>query len=169
MECNYYCNIFFQVIDMKNTWNLLKTHYSDTFDVYDRTLKGMILALNEGASIYAIEQLTIPAIQHLRKLYTDDTHCNTSEDTRLILEDFTTRTVGLDGLHSIVSHTADLSINAKRRFGSYSYNSLLFDFLMQDCARIHLQNMGTSSDDPLERYRRFNIVLDAMMSKLDNP
>lgn len=154
---------------MVRTWSLLKTHYIDTHDLYQGTLKGMISALSEGASIYAIEQLTIPAIQHLRKLYTDDSHSSISQDLRVILEDFTTRTVGLDGLHSIIAHTADLSYNAKKRLGHYSFDALLFDFMMQDCARIHLQNMGTSSDDPLERYRRFNIVLDALMSKVDSP
>lgn len=152
---------------MKRTWGVLKTHYTDTHTAYQDTLKGMISALSEGASIYDIEQLVIPAIQHLRKLYTEDS--NSQQDMRLILEDFTTRTVGLDGLHSIVAHTADLSLNAKRKLGSYTYEPLLFDFLMQDCARMHLQNMGTSSDDPLERYRRFNIVLDALLSKIDNP
>lgn len=151
---------------MKRTWGVLKTHYTNAYAAYDDTLKGMISALSEGASIYNIEQLAIPAIQHLRKLYAED--CST-QDVRLILEDFTTRIVGLDGLHSIIAHTADLSQNAMTKLGSCTYDSLLFDFLMQDCARMHLQNMGTSSDDPLERYRRFNIVLDALLSKLDNP
>lgn len=155
---------------MKKTWEVLKTHYNEVYTLYEGTLKGMISALSEGAPVYAIEQLTVPAIQHLRKLYcTDNNAIESSQDLRLILEDFTTRTVGLDGLHSIVSHTTDLSNNAKKRLTVYSYDALLFDFLMQDCTRTHLQNMGTSSDDPLERYRRFNIVLDALLSKLDNP
>lgn len=153
---------------MTKTWDLLKKHYSDSYNVYENQLKGMISALSEGAGVYAIEQLTIPAIQHLRKLYTNDSQLK-SQDLRIILEDFTSRTVGLDGLHAILAHTSDLCRNAKRRLTVYSYDSLLFDFFMQDIARTHLQNMGTSDDDPLERYRRFNIVLDALMSKLDNP
>ena len=156
---------------MKRTWEIIRTHYDETYRLYEDTLKGMISALSEGAAVYAIEQLTVPAIQHLRKLYTDGTTnaTSSSQDLRLLLEDFTMRTVGLDGLHSIIAHTSDLSNNAKKRLTVYSYDALLFDFLMQDCARTHLQNMGTSADDPLERYRRFNIVLDALLSKLDNP
>jgi hypothetical protein len=156
-----------QVLDMKRTWEVLRTHYDSEYNLYDKTLKGMISALMEGAGVYDITQLTIPAIQHLRKLYANDT--TTTKDLRCILEDFTMRMIGLDGLHVIISHSSQLSANARKRLTVYSYDALLFDFFMQDFTRIHLQNMGTSVDDPLERYRRFNIVLDALMSKIDNP
>ena len=65
--------------------------------------------------------------------------------------------------------TADLSHNAKQRLDRYPYNAVLFDFFMQDNVRVHLQQMGTSSEDALERYRRFSIVLDAVISKFDSP
>ena len=157
-----------QVLDLTKTWDLLRIHYSDVYNIYENQLKGMISALMQGASVYAIESLTVPAIQHLRKLYSDES-CNPTTDLHNLLEDFTTRVTGLDGLHKIISHTADLSSNARKRLSSYSFDTLLFDFFMQDVARMHLQNMGTSSEDPLERYRRFNIVLDSLFHKLENP
>lgn len=128
----------------------------------------MISALMQGVSIYAIDGLTVPAIQHLKKLYSEEVS-PVNNDMQGLLEDFTTRVTGLDGLRSILKHTADLSANAKRRLSSYSFDAVLFDFFMQDVGRMHLQNMGTSSEDPLERYRRFNIVLDSLFHKLESP
>ena len=136
--------------------------------IYENQLKGMISALMQGASVYSIEDLTIPAIQHLRKLYSDEAS-NPTTDINTVLEDFTTRVTGLDGLQKIIRHTTDLSANAKKRLSTYSFDTLLFDFFMQDVARMHLQNIGTSSDEPLERYRRFNIVLDSLFHKIENP
>ena len=157
-----------QVSDLTRTWELLKSHFSDAYDIYHDQLKGMISALMQGASVYSIEDLTIPAIQHLRKLYNEET-TTTSGGVQCVLEDFTTRVTGLDGLRNIIRHTSDLSANARKRLSSYSFDTLLFDFFMQDVARMHLQNMGTFSDDPLERYRRFNIVLDSIFHKIDIP
>ena len=137
--------------------------------MYENQLKGMISALTQGASVYAIEGLTVPAIQHLKKLYSENDSMTSSHDVHVILEDFTTRVTGLDGLRSIIRHTADLSTNARKRLSSYSFDTLLFDFFMQDVARMHLQNMGTSSEEPLERYRRFNIVLDSLVDKIECP
>lgn len=129
----------------------------------------MISALMQGVSIYAIDGLTVPAIQHLKKLYSEEECPPVNNDVQGLVEDFTTRVTGLDGLHSILKHTVDLSANAKRRLSSYPFDAVLFDFFMQDVSRMHLQNIGTPSEDPLERYRRFNIVLDSLFHKLENP
>lgn len=147
---------------------MLRSHYSDSASTYDNELLSMITALNSGASVYAMEKLTIPAVQHLTgvfKLEEEQTR-QSSFDLLSLVDDFTSHASGLGGIHQIISHTAELSYNAKRRLACHSYNAVLFDFFMQDTVRMHLQHMGTSSENPLERYRRFSIVLDAVISKL---
>lgn len=149
---------------------MLRSHYSDSASTYDNQLCSMISALTGGASVYAIEQLTIPAIQHLSGVFKlDDEQRSSSFDLLDVVDDFTAHATGLANIHQIVAHTTDLSYNAKRRLDSHPFNAVLFDFFMQDTVRVHLQQMGTSSEDPLERYRRFSIVLDAVISKLDSP
>lgn len=156
--------------DLKETWAMLRSHYSDTASSYDSELGSMIAALNNGASVYAIDQLTIPAVQHLSGVFKlDDDQSPASTDLVGIVDEFTRHATGLSSIRDIVAHTADISYNAKLRLDSYPYNTVLFDFFMQDNVRVHLQQMGTSSDDPLERYRRFSIVLDAVISKYKSP
>lgn len=148
---------------------MLRSHYLDTASTYENQLVSMISALNEGASVYSMEQLSIPAVQHLTgvfKLEEEQTHLS-SFDIHGVVDEYIRHASGLGSIHDIVSHTSELAYNAKRRLACHSYNAVLFDFFMQDTIREHLQHMGTSSEDPLERYRRFSIVLDAVISKLD--
>lgn len=157
--------------DLKHTWAMLKNHYSDISEIYHNQLTGMISALNEGASVYAVDKLTVPAIQHLKGLFNlegEGTQPNSS-DLHQVLEDFSMNAKGLGGVHNIISSTADLHHNAKQHLSNHSYDTVLFDFFMQDIVRMHLQQMGSQSDHPLERYRRFTIVLDAMVSKINSP
>ena len=149
---------------------MLRSHFSDAANTYDNELASMITALNSGASVYAIDQLTIPAVQHLSGVFKlDDDQSTVTTDLLGVVNDFTKHATGLSNIREIVAHTADLSHNAKQRLDRYPYNAVLFDFFMQDNVRVHLQQMGTSSEDALERYRRFSIVLDAVISKFDSP
>lgn len=156
------------------TWDLFRKHFTEEANLYDNQLKQSVSTLMNGISVYAIEQLTVPAVQHLAKMYDFEEMTPlgvqvTTKDLHSVLEDFTTTAGGLHGVRSIVAHTADMCYNAKRRLGSHPFDSSLFDFFMQDMVRVHLQRLGTTSENALERYRRFSIVLDALISKLDSP
>lgn len=152
----------------------MRHHFPDEHNLYENQLKQSVSTLMKGVSVFAIKQLTVPAIQHLAKMYDFEEMTPlggvvTPKDLHSALEDFTTIASGLDGIRSIVCHTADMSYNAKRRLGSRSFDSNLFDFFMQDLVKVHLQRMNTTSDNALERYRKFSIVLDALISKLESP
>ena len=86
-------------------------------------------------TVYAIDQLTIPAVQHLSGVFKlDDDQSTVTTDLLGVVNDFTKHATGLSNIREIVAHTADLSHNAKQRLDRYPYNAVLFDFFMQDNA-----------------------------------
>ena len=75
--------------------------------------------------------------------------------------------VGLDGIHSIIKHASRFSYNARKRLEPLQYTVKLMDFFTQDFVRSYLHSIGVTSDDHLERRRRFDVLLSALVDRVE--
>ena len=84
-----------------------------------------------------------------------------------LLGQHTNLLVGLDGIHSNIKHTSRFSYNARKRLESLQYNVKLMDFFTQDFACSYLHSIGVTSDNHLERRRRFDVLLSALVDRVE--
>lgn len=156
---------------MTEVWDLLKTHYPDELATY-KTLQSTITAIDQGQSVLPPESLTIPPIQHLKSIF-HFTEQNmpafppTHQDHSIVGE-FMCTAMAMDTLRSIVKGTANFTVNAWRKLESLQYNVNLMEFLMQDFTRVYLQSINVQSDDPIERRRRFGMLMDALLDRIES-
>ena len=120
--------------------------------------------------MFSTEQLTIPAVQHLKTVYhfiepSMPGHLS-SEDKSLVGE-YWSLACGLDGIRNIVSHTSQFSFNARSKLEGRKYDAGLMDFFLSDFTRVYLQSIGVHVDDPMERRRRFAVLMDALVVRVE--
>lgn len=156
---------------MTEVWDLLNQHFPDAASSH-RDLLSMIDNIKNGVAMYSTEQLTIPAIQHLKAVF----HFSelpiagfpiAEEDLSLVGE-YSSLCTGLDGVRTIVANASLFSYNARRRLDGLRYDANLVDFFMQDTIRLYLQSISVHVDDPTERRRRFNVLLDALVMRVNS-
>lgn len=155
---------------MTSVWDLLGSQYPDTASKY-KELQNIISALMDGVSMFATDQLSVPAIQHLKAVfyYEDPTlpgYAPPIQDRSLIGE-YSSLLKGLDGIHTILAHTSQYCYNAWKRLSPHKYDATLMDFFLQDYTRTYLQHMGVSADENIERRRRFGVLLDALVDRVE--
>ncbi len=156
---------------MTSTWEILGARFPDASTKY-KELHSIISALMDGVSMFSTDQLSVPAIQHLKTVYyyEDPTlpgYAPPIQD-RSLLGEFSSLLKGLDGIHTILEHTSQYCYNAWKRLSSHKYDATLMDFLLQDYTRTYLQHMGVSSDENIERRRRFGVLLNALVDRVES-
>ena len=90
-----------------------------------------------------------------------------TEDRSLVGE-YSSLTCGLDGIHTIVANVARFSFNARRKLDGLRYDASLMDFFMQDTTRLYLQSINVHVDSPIERRRRFGVLLNALVERVES-
>ncbi len=156
---------------MVPVWELLVSHFPDTASKY-KELQNIVSTLMEGVSMFSTDQLSVPAVQHLKTVfyYEDPTlpgYAPPIQD-RSLLGEYSSLLTGLDGIHTILAHTSQYCYNAWKRLSSRKYDATLMDFFLQDYTRTYLQHMGVSADDTVERRRRFGVLLDALVDRVES-
>lgn len=156
---------------MAKVWEILQTYFPEVGNTY-KELQSLLSTLSEGVSMYAIDQLTVPAIQHLKAVFHYEEqplpgHTHPLEDKSLLGE-YSRLLTGLDSVHTIVGHCSHFCYNARRKLGALQYDATLMDFFMQDYTRTYLQHIGVSVDETLERRRRFGVLLDALTDRVES-
>lgn len=159
-----------QITDMVDIWDLLASHFPSAVAAH-KDLLSVITNLNEGIAMFSTEQLTIPAIQHLKMVFhfTEPSlpgGRNVGEDHSLVGE-YWSLACGLDGIRTIMSHTSHFSFNARSKLEGRKYDAGLMDFFVSDFTRVYLQSIGVHCDDPLERRRKFGIVMEGLVARVD--
>jgi len=154
---------------MSDIWELLQLHNPEVASTH-KELQGTISNLREGVSMFAPDQLTIPAIQHLKTVfhYEEQPLPGQPPEDYSPLGEFLSLTSGLDGIHTIVSHCSQFCYNCRKRLEDRRYDATLMDFFVQDYTRTYLQHMGVCADSPPERRRRFGVLLDALIDRLES-
>lgn len=156
---------------MSEVWDLLNQHFSEAASTY-KDLMSVIGNIKSGVAMYSTEQLTIPAIQHLKAVF----HFSEqpipgfpiAEEDLSLLGEYSSLCTGLDGVRAIVANTSFFSYNARRRLDGLRYDANLMDFFMQDTIRLYLQSISVHVDDPVERRRRFGVLLDALVMRVNS-
>lgn len=159
-----------QVSNMSQTWQLLCSVFPDASHTH-KQLQDILTSLSQGVSMYNSDQISIPAIQHLRTVFHFEEpslpgHIHSTEDHTL-LGQHTNLLVGLDGIHSIIKHASRFSYNARKRLEPHQYNVKLMDFFSQDFTKSYMNAIGVKSDDHLERRRRFDVLLSALVDRVE--
>ena len=154
---------------MAEIWELLQLHYPEIASTH-KELQSTISNLKEGVSMFATEQLAIPAIQHLKTVfhYEEQPLPGQPPVDYSPLGEFSALTSGLDSIHTIISNCSQFCYNARKRLQQLQYDATLMDFFMQDYPRTYLQLMGVCTDSPQERRRRFGVLLDALVDHLES-
>ena len=160
-----------QVVGMTPMWDLLGSRFPETAKKH-KELLNIIASLMDGISMFATEQLTVPAIQHLKTVYFYEDpampgYAPPIEDHSLLGE-YSSLLKGLDGIHTIVANTSQYCYNTWKRLSPRQYDATLMDFLLQDYTRTYLQHMGVSADNAVERRRRFGVLLDALVERVES-
>ena len=155
---------------MADVWDLLDRQFPEAASQHKHLLS-VISKLNEGASIIPTEQVTIPAIQHFKTVFhfiepSIPGHGLGTEDKSLV-GDYWSLACGLEGIRNIVSHTSQYSFNAHSKLERRKYDAGLMDFFLGDFTRIYLQSIGVHVDDPMERRRRFVVLMDALVLRVE--
>ena len=156
---------------MSEVWDLLNQHFSNASSTH-KDLMSMIGNIKNGVAMYSTDQLTIPAIQHLKAVF----HFSEqpipgfpiAEEDLSILGEYSSLCTGLDGVRTIVANTSLFSYNARQRLDGLRYDANLMDFFMQDTIRLYLQSISVHVDDPVERRRRFGVLLDALVMRVNS-
>lgn len=165
---NFLCSL--QLSGMTEVWELLSTHYSDELSTY-KTLQSTVASIDRGEMVLPPEALTIPPIQQLKPVFHFSDHASFShlgQDPAGIVGEFMTFAAAMESLRSIVAGTAGFTLNAWRCLEGLEYNVNLVEFLMQDFTRVYLQAINVQSDDPLERRRRFGLLMDALIDRVES-
>ena len=153
---------------MSDVWSLLHAHFPEVSLVFNTELKPMVDAFAEGTLPLDPSTWTIPPVHSLKAVYHYDEPWMKGypvEDKSLV-GDYITLSQGMYALHTVIANCAQFYNNAHKMLSSYSYNAVLFDFFMQDCSRSYMQQMGVTSDDPLERRRKCSQFLDTLVKRL---
>ena len=155
---------------MTGVWGLLHAHFSNTASKY-KELQGFMSGLSDNVAMYDVNQLSIPAIQHLKTAFHYEEQSIPGfapvREDRSLLGEYSSLLTGLDGIRTVVSHCSQFCYNARRRLDRHQYDATFMDFLMQDYTRTYLQQMGVSADSQLERRRRFGVLLDALVDRVE--
>ncbi len=155
---------------MVDIWDLLKSHFSASFAAH-KDLLSVISNLNEGIAMFSTEQLTIPAIQHLKSVfhYSEPSipGYNAVVEDQSLVGEYWSLACGLDGIRTIMSHTSQFSFNARSKLEGRRYDSGLMDFFLGDFTRVYLQSIGVHCDDPMERRRKFGIVMEGLVARVE--
>jgi len=155
---------------MTDVWDLLNTQFPNSATSH-KDLLATITNLNEGIPLFSTDQLTIPAIQHLKTVFHYSEPMlpgfnNTHEDRSLVGE-YWSMACGLDGIRTIISHTSHFSFNARTKLEGRKYDAGLMDFFLSDFTRVYLSAIGVHVDDPQERRRRFGVLMDALVMRVE--
>ena len=156
---------------MSQTWQLLHSAFPEATQTH-KQLQDILTSLSQGVSMYATDQIAIPAIQHLKtafhfKVHPLPGHTSSVMEDRSLIGQHANLLVGLDGIHSIIKHASRFSYNARKRLEPLQYTVKLMDFFTQDFVRSYLHSIGVTSDDHLERRRRFDVLLSALVDRVE--
>lgn len=160
-----------QLGEMSEVWDILNTHFPNEAALY-KTLQSTVAAIDQGETALSLEHLTIPPIQQLKSVFhfTEQNmvgfppvHLDHS-----IVGEFTSLAAARECLRLIVANTATFTLNAWRSLENLQYNVNLMEFLMQDFTRVYLESINVHSDSPLERRRRFGLLMDALIDRVES-
>ena len=156
---------------MTEVWKLLNSQFPDEAATY-KDLQGIFATLNTGEAVLSYDHLAIPPIQHLKAIF-NFTEQNmigfgSAHPDHSVVGEYTNVTSGLASLRDIVAHTASFTVNAWKHLEGLQYNVNLMEFLMQDFTRVYLQAINVNSDSPMERRRRFGLLMDALMDRVES-
>lgn len=156
---------------MTEVWDLLRQHYPDELATY-KALQSTVTSIDQGQVVLPPDSLTIPPIQHLKPAF-HFTEQNMAgflpiQQDHSIVGEFTSTAAAMDALRGVVAGTASFVGNAWRRLEGLQYNVNLMEFLMQDFTRVYLQAINVQSDSPLERRRRFGLLMDALVDRIES-
>ena len=157
---------------MTEIWELLLAHFPEAAGTH-KHLAELVASLRQGggaSSVLKLDQVSVPAIQHLKTVfhYSEQNmvgYLPCREDYSLSGE-FSSLASGLEGLREIISNSAQFSFNARKRLEGRKYDASLMDFFIQDTTKNYLQSIGVQVDQPLERRRRFGVLLDALVDRV---
>ena len=156
---------------MSEVWELLGSHYPEELATY-KTLQGVVASIDRGEEVLPHHQLIIPPIQHLRAVFHFSEQSMVGfapvQQDHSIVGEYASVTTGLDALKQIVAHTASFTVNAWKTLERLQYNVKLMEFFTQDFTRVYLQAINVQSDDPLERRRRFGLLMDALIDRVES-
>lgn len=158
------------MLGLSQTWQVLHSTFPESTQTF-KQLQDILTRLSQGVSMYATDQISIPAIQHLKTAFHFEEpslpgHASSAEDHSL-LGQHTNLLVGLDGIHTIIKHASRFSYNARKRLEPLPYNVKLMDFFAQDFTRSYLHSINVTADDHLERRRRFDVLLSALVERVE--
>lgn len=160
-----------QLADMTEVWELLNSHFPEEAATY-KDLQGIIATLDTGEAELAYEHLAIPPIQHLKAVFNFTEQSTvvfgSAHPDHSIVGEYTSVTSGLASLRDIEAHMVSFTVNAWRHLEGLQYNVNLMEFLMQDFTRVYLQAINVHSDSPLERRRRFGLLMDALVDRVES-
>ena len=160
-----------QVQNMTQTWQLFHSVFPESSQTH-KQLQDILSSLGQGVSIYATDQISVPAIQHLRTVFHFEEpsfpgHAPSSSEDHTLLGHHANLLVGLNGIHAIIKHVSRFSYNARKRLEPLQYNVKLMDFFSQDFARSYMHSIGVTSEDQMERRRRFDVLLSALVDRVE--
>ena len=147
---------------MSDLWTLLNSNFPNEVAIY-RSLQAALSSLEDGKLTFPKKEITIPAIQPLKALFSS-TDQYTDQNRVMELTELVSK---MDALHGIVSNTSQMTFNAWWKLEKLQYNVNLMEFFTQDFTRIYLQSINSGHcDDPLERQRRCNLLMDVLIDRL---
>lgn len=160
-----------QLTSMSEVWDLLGSHYPEEFATY-KILQCTVTSIDQGETVLPVEQLTIPPIQHLKHVF-HFTEQNMAgfvpvHPDHSIVGELMDTSKSLEALRTVVANTTSFTLNAWKSLQSLQYNAHLMEFFTQDFTRIYLQAIGVQSDDPLERRRRFGLLMEALVDRVES-
>ena len=156
---------------MSNFWTLLNSNFPNKIAIYT-SLKAVLSSLEEGEISFPKKEITVPAIQPLKSLFSSTDQCTDQciapvrQDQKDVME-LIEKTSKMDALHIIVSNTSQMAANAWRRLYKLHYNVNLLEFFTQDFICIYLQLIDSKRcDDPLERQGRCSSLIDHIVNQM---
>lgn len=156
---------------MSEVWDLLNSHFPDETATY-QTLQATIASIDRGDTAFSLDHLTIPPIQQLKSVFhfTEQNMVGFPpiHPDHSIVGELTSLAAGHEALRLIVANTANFTFNAWKSLEELQYNVNLMEFLMQDFTRVYLQSINVHSDSPLERRRRFGLLMDALVDRVES-
>ncbi len=156
---------------MSDLWSLLENHFPREAATY-KTLKETLASIDQGKAFLSTDHLVIPPIQHLKPIF----HFNDQSmigfapvrHDHSVVGEYTDMTTALEFMHTIVSGSVQFTVNAWKQLEGLQYNVTLMEFLTQDYTRVYLQSINVHSDDPMERRRRFGLLMDALIDRVES-
>lgn len=166
---NYCLHCFSQVSGLSHTWLEFHSTYPELSDTYNNQLVHTLSALRAGAKVFALEYVSVPAVQCLGDTYVPNyTPSDSSSETLdSLLEEFSTYATNLESYRNLLFHCASYSYNSRKRLSNYKYHQTLYEYFLQDHPRqiLHGMELGVNLEDPSERKRRFSVILQALSER----